>query len=74
MLDACELIIRFSLHRRESRGAFFREDYPFTDNIQWLRHVVGRLENGTLKLETVPVDMPYAQPAEGKADFFEVDY
>ncbi|MDR7523392.1 MAG: FAD-binding protein [Armatimonadota bacterium] len=74
MLDACELVIRFSLYRRESRGAFFREDYPLTDNIQWLRHVVGRLDGGDLKIETEPVALPYARPAEGKADFFEVDY
>ncbi len=74
MLDACELAIRFSLHRKESRGAFFREDYPLTDNERWLRHVVGRLENGGVKIEERPVDLPYARPVEGKADFFEVDY
>src|SRR3990172_10471230 len=37
MLDACELVIRFSLYRQESRGAFFRADYPLTDNLRWLR-------------------------------------
>lgn len=74
MLDACELLIRFSLYRKESRGAFYRADYPHTDNAQWLRHVVGRRLNGDLILEDLPVDLPYARPAEGKADFFEVDY
>ena len=74
MLDACELVIRFSLYRQESRGAFFRADYPLTDNLRWLRHVVGRRENGSVKIEDMPVALPYARPAEGKADFFEVDY
>jgi succinate dehydrogenase/fumarate reductase flavoprotein subunit len=74
MLDACELAIRFSTYRKESRGAFFREDYPVTDNVRWLRHVVGRLDNGSLALEDLPVDLPYARPAESTADFFEVDY
>jgi succinate dehydrogenase/fumarate reductase flavoprotein subunit len=74
MLDACELAIRFSTYRKESRGAFFREDYPITDNVRWLRHVVGRLDNGSLALEDLPVDLPYARPAESTADFFEVDY
>ncbi len=74
MLDACELMIRFSLHRKESRGGFFREDYPITDNARWLRHIVGRLENGALRLEELPVDLRYAKPAEEVADFFAVDY
>ncbi len=74
MLEVCELVTRFSLYRQESRGAFFRADYPHTDNVQWLRHVVGRREDGTVKIEDLPVDLPYARPAEAKADFFEVDY
>jgi succinate dehydrogenase / fumarate reductase flavoprotein subunit len=74
MLDACELVIRFSLYRKESRGAFYRTDYPFTDNETWLRHVVGRQHNGQVRITDEPVALPYAQPAEGKADFFEVDY
>jgi len=74
MLDACELLIRFSLYRKESRGAFYRADYPYTDNVRWLRHVVGRRRNGGLTIEDLPVDLPYARPTEDKADFFEVDY
>jgi succinate dehydrogenase flavoprotein subunit len=74
MLDACELLVRFSLYRQESRGAFYRADYPYTDNSRWLRHVVGRRLNGDLNIDELPVDLPYARPAEDKADFFEVDY
>ncbi len=74
MLDACELMIRFSLYRKESRGGFYREDYPFTDNTRWLRHVVGRRDNGNVRIEEVPVDLRYAKPAEAKSDFFAVDY
>ena len=32
MIDACELIIHSSLERKESRGPFFRHDFPATDN------------------------------------------
>jgi succinate dehydrogenase / fumarate reductase flavoprotein subunit len=74
MLDACELVIRFSLCRKESRGGFYREDYPMTDNVNWLRHVIGARENGELKLTTDSVALPYVQPTEGVVDFFEVDY
>lgn len=74
MLDACELIIRFSLFRKESRGGFYREDYPVTDNVNWLQHVIGSRENGELKLSTKPVELLYVKPAHEIADYFEVDY
>jgi succinate dehydrogenase/fumarate reductase flavoprotein subunit len=28
MIDACELIVHSSLERKESRGPFFRQDFP----------------------------------------------
>ena len=75
MLTALMLETQFCLFRKESRGAFYREDYPMTDNLNWLKHVVGyKGANGELILETLPVDLSYAQPEEGVADFFEVDY
>jgi succinate dehydrogenase / fumarate reductase flavoprotein subunit len=74
MLDACDLLVRFSLYRKESRGGFFREDFPFTDNVRWLRHVVGRREDGGVRIEEMPVDLPHARPAEGRVDFFAADY
>jgi succinate dehydrogenase / fumarate reductase flavoprotein subunit len=74
MLVACELLMRFSLFRKESRGGFYREDYPLTDNVHWLKHVVGCRENGELKLSTKEVDLPYVQPQREILDFFAVDY
>ena len=74
MLQALTFETQFSLYRKESRGAFFRKDYPQTDNVNWLKHIVGAKSNGELHLETLPVDLPYAEPDEDIADFFEVDY
>lgn len=76
MLDVCDLIFQFSLFRTESRGAFFREDHPITDNDEWLVHTVGRRAgDGTLALGVEPVAMPYVQPAEhGRNDYFALDY
>ena len=75
MLKALQMQIGFSLHRKESRGCFYRRDYPVTDNRNWLRHLVGRRDaSGALELELLPVDLPYAVPEEEVASFFDVDY
>ncbi|MCC7362623.1 MAG: FAD-binding protein [Anaerolineales bacterium] len=75
MLRALQLEVQFCLFRKESRGAFYREDYPQTNNQDWLVHVVGsKGADGQLRLERLPVDLPYAQPQEQVASFFEVDY
>ena len=75
MLEALKLEVQFCLYRKESRGAFYREDYPNTDNQNWLVHIMGRKgSDGELHLETEPVELPYAAPAESIASFFDVDY
>ena len=75
MVRALQIQVKFSLHRKESRGAFYREDFPMTDNTNWLRHLVGsRNGDGDLALEMEPVALPYAVPDEEIASFFDVDY
>ena len=47
MVDACELIIHSSLERKESRGPFFRQDFPRMDNDKWLvANVLKKSGNG----------------------------
>ena len=47
MVDACELIVLSSLERKESRGPFFRRDFPTTDNKKWLvANVLKKSGNG----------------------------
>ena len=35
MLILSELVIKSALIRTESRGAHFRTDYPYTDDVNW---------------------------------------
>lgn len=53
------LILKSALHRTESRGFHYREDYPFTDNIDWLKWVKMSKSHG---LWTDPVPTPYVKP------------
>jgi succinate dehydrogenase/fumarate reductase flavoprotein subunit len=75
MLQALELEARFSLFRQESRGGFYREDYPFTDNENGPKHTVGvKGPDGKLALQAEAVALPYVRPKPAKEDFFEIDY
>ncbi len=39
-IDLCEVILTSALHRKESRGAHFREDFPARDDGAYLKHTL----------------------------------
>jgi succinate dehydrogenase/fumarate reductase flavoprotein subunit len=62
MVEVCELIVQSSLERKESRGPFFRTDFPDTDNRDWLvANVLTRSGNG-IKFERRPYELPFFAP------------
>ena len=64
MVLCCEMQMRASMMRKESRGWFLREDYPLMDNDNWLKWIIVKEENGemTLHTEDVPIDSYDVQP------------
>lgn len=74
MLDACEATVRSALQRKESRGPFFREDYPFVDNENWLCKNVLTRENGAWRSHVEPIPLPHMAPEKSREPFFEADY
>ena len=65
LLLTAELMLECSLERKESRGAFFRTDYPNTDDVNWMRNIVARKVGEDTSITTVPVDLKYCGPAPG---------
>ena len=64
MIICSELMILSSIKRKESRGAFFREEYPETDNKNWIKNITCRLVSGMPVLKTMPVRLNYCAPAK----------
>lgn len=60
-----ELMIRASLFRKESRGSHFMEEYPRTDNVNWLKWVMVKQGAGSkIEITTENVTTPYIKPKE----------
>ncbi len=74
MLDACEATVRSGLLRKESRGPFYRDDYPVVDNADWLCKVIVGRSNGQWRSRTEPYALPYLAPEKAREPFFEADY
>jgi len=72
MIDACELIIHSSLERKESRGPFFRQDFPLTDNGNWLVANVMRKSGNGFRFERRKYDLPMFRPDFAIKNNFEV--
>lgn len=53
-----EIAMRSALERKESRGFHYREDYPETDNQNWLKWVIAQKVDGKVSITTedVPIE------------------
>jgi succinate dehydrogenase / fumarate reductase flavoprotein subunit len=74
MVDVCELIVHSSLERKESRGPFFRKDFPDTDNVQWLTANVLKKSGNSFKFEQRPYELPFFQPGFERKPNLEVTW
>jgi len=72
MIDACELIVHSSLERKESRGPFFRKDFPETDNTQWLAANILKKSGNGFKFEARPYELPFFEPGFTKQNNLQV--
>ncbi len=67
MLDLAEIVILGALMREESRGSHFRRDFPYRDDERFLKHTLAyRNEDGSVRIEYIPVNITYWKPVERK--------
>jgi len=62
LLDSAECTVRSAIVRRESRGAHYRKDYPASNHVNFLKHIVTSIENGEIRTGECPVDLSEIQP------------
>jgi fumarate reductase flavoprotein subunit len=65
MLDVAESIVHCAVHRRESRGAHQRTDYPARDDRNFLAHsLLFNNADGSSRVEYAPVKITHWPPGE----------
>jgi len=73
LLQIAEVVVVAALHRKESRGGHFREDYPKRDDENFMHHTMTYADPNSeaegvpgMRLETKPVIVTRYQPMERK--------
>lgn len=75
LLDVAALTIRGALNRTESRGPFYRTDFPEMDNANWLvKNILTPTPNGDVRFRTEPYELPFFKPDFVRRDSLEVDW
>ena len=61
-----------ALHRTESRGVHYREDYPYTDNDNWLKENIIKFQNGAPEISRRPITITTKTPPTGKVPYLDM--
>jgi succinate dehydrogenase/fumarate reductase flavoprotein subunit len=74
LLDVCEITLHAALRREESRGSFYRTDFPDVDNVRWLcKNIVAR-DGASLRFRTERYPQGPIGPGFDRAPYFSVPW
>jgi fumarate reductase flavoprotein subunit len=72
LITVSRMVAKSALYRAESRGAHYREDFPATDNKNWLINILLRKKDGfDMELFQNPVVFTRFRKEDIKDEFFE---
>jgi len=71
MVQLLEISTQCAINRTESRGVHYREDYPVTDNDNWLQESRVVLEAGKVKFGHHPITQTSITPPTGKTPYLD---
>jgi succinate dehydrogenase/fumarate reductase flavoprotein subunit len=67
LLDIADVLAYASLQRKESRGSFYRDDFPKRDDENYLYHsIITKNADGSYEYKKGEVDISLYEPAERK--------
>jgi succinate dehydrogenase / fumarate reductase flavoprotein subunit len=66
LLDLAIVTTASACYRRETRGAHAREDFPDRNDETYLKHTLAWLEDGSVRIDTKPVDLSIWKPKPRK--------
>ena len=67
LLEIADVLAYASLQRKESRGTFYRDDYPKRDDENFLYHsMITKNRDGSFNYDKAEVDLSLYEPAERK--------
>jgi len=67
-----EAAVKSALDRTESRGVHYREDYPDTDNDNWVKESIVKLEGSALEIHHRPAVTDTLTPPTGVTPYLEM--
>jgi len=72
MVHLLKAAAQSALFRTESRGVHYREEYPYTDNDNWLKESVVKIERETFGVGARPVTVTALTPSRGQVPFLDM--